>query len=86
MNMLLCVRRTTIVLDEALYKALRRKAAESSTTLKALISDALRTALREPVKKKEGYRFNFPTARGGLQPGVDLNNWAALRDLMDGIR
>ena len=85
--MLLCVRRTTIVLEDALYKALRKKAAENGATFKALVSDAIRASLKEPEKKEGAYKFHLTTTRGeGLQPGVDMNNWQALRDLMDGIR
>ncbi len=86
MNMLLCVRRTTIVLEDTLYKALRKKAAETGATFKALVSDAIRASLKEPAKKEGAYTFHLTTTRGeGLQPGVNLDSRQALYDFMDGI-
>lgn len=81
--MLLCVRRTTIVLDDGVYKDLRRKAAESGVTMKAFINQALRDALRGAVPQKTGYKFVWKTHRGQIQPGVNLDNWNELEDYMN---
>lgn len=78
------VRRTTIMLDHWVYRNLRRKAAESGTTMKAFVNQVLRDALREAATPKSGYRFVWKTERGQIQPGVNLDNWNALEDLMDG--
>ena len=84
--MLMCVRRTTIVLDDGLYRDLRRKAVESGTSMKAIVNNILRDGLRSPGQFKTGYKFDWPSHGGGLQPGVDIDNWNSLEDLMDGIK
>jgi Bacterial antitoxin of type II TA system, VapB len=78
--------RTTIRLDDDLLAAAKRRAAERGTTLTAVIEDALRESLarRAPTKRA---RIELPRFCGeGVQPGVDLDDSAALRDLMDGLR
>ncbi|HEU0304940.1 MAG TPA: CopG family transcriptional regulator [Gaiellaceae bacterium] len=76
--------RTTIRLDDDLLARAKRTAAERGTTLTALIEDALRRALAQgPASHPD--RPPLPTFRGdGLQPGVDLDDTAALLDVMDG--
>lgn len=75
--------RTTIRLDDNLLARAKRAALERGTTLTALVEDALRRALApEPTQLER--RRPLPTFRGdGLQPGVDLDDTAALLDLMD---
>jgi hypothetical protein len=60
-------------------------AARNGISLTRLIENDLREVLarRRPVRVRE--RVILPTYRGGgLQPGVDLEDTAALLDLMDG--
>jgi Arc/MetJ family transcription regulator len=76
--------RTTIRLDDDLLARAKRAAVERGTTLTALIEDALRRALA-PAAPPPRRRLSLPTFRGdGLQPGVDLDDTAALLDVMDG--
>ncbi|MGZ5214389.1 MAG: hypothetical protein ACXWEG_02375 [Actinomycetota bacterium] len=52
-----------------------------------MIEDALRETLarRHVLPTDEGEPVSFPTFRGdGLMPGVDLDDSAALLDLMEG--
>jgi len=79
--------RTTIDVDDALLAAAKRLALESGTTLTAVIEDALRERLaRRRLGGTADDGFRLPVFSGhGLQPGVDLDNSAALRDLMDGL-
>ena len=84
--MLMCVKRTTIVLDDGLYRDLRRKAAESGTSMKAMVNHILRDALRASAQPKTGYKFEWKSEGGGLQPGVNLDDWNSLEDLMGGMR
>lgn len=77
--------RTTVRLPEDLMRQAKRLAAETDRTLTQLIEDALRASLAQsharPVGEK---RFRLPTFGGsGLAPGVDLDDTAALLDLMD---
>jgi len=77
--------RTTIRLDEKLLKEAKRQAAESGMTLTAIIEDSLRerlarrkgaAATREPI--------HLHTAgKGGVRPGVDLDDSATLIDVME---
>jgi hypothetical protein len=76
--------RTTIRLDDELLKDAKRRAAETGRTLTALIEDALRQALGRRDETPAG-RVRLPVGRRGskLQPGVDLDDSAALLDLME---
>jgi hypothetical protein len=75
--------RTTIRLDPRLLAEAKKRAAEGGRTLTAVIEDALRESLarqratpRRPVK--------LVTFKGdGLQPGVDLDDTAALLDRLE---
>ncbi len=76
--------RTTIRMDDDLLRQAKEHAARTGTTLTRVIEDAVRQMLarrrvnqvREPVR--------LPTFCGeGLQPGVDLDDTAALVELMD---
>jgi hypothetical protein len=76
--------RTTINLDDHLLADARVLARETGKTLTAIIEDALRERLarRSVAGRLEPTRL--PTVGGnGLLPGVDLDDSAALRDLMD---
>lgn len=83
--MLRCMR-TTIRLDDDLLAAAKRRANEHGTTLTQVIEDALREALaREPAVPEEW--VSLPSVHDAkLRPGVDLDDSAGLRDLMDGLR
>ena len=76
--------RTTIRMDDDLLRRAKEHAARTGTTLTRVIEDAVRQLLarrrvnqvREPVR--------LPTFCGeGLQPGIDLDDTAALVELMD---
>jgi hypothetical protein len=63
--------RTTIQIDDALYRELKAEAARGGRTISHLIEDAVRAALAQS------------RGIGGLMPGVNLTTNAALRDVMD---
>jgi hypothetical protein len=76
--------RTTIILPDDLLNAAKQAASARGTTLTAVIADALRAALAEPESGHTATSFQVPTFNGdGLRPGVDLDDTAALIDLMD---
>jgi Arc/MetJ family transcription regulator len=76
--------RTTIRLDEQLLAEAKQFATRTGRTLTAVIEDALRQALVDAKRSRKSASGRIPTFRGnGLQPGVDLDDTAALLDLMD---
>ncbi len=76
--------RTTVRLDDSTLGELKRLAAKKGTTLTAMLEKAVREMLtreRQPNKKR---RVRLPTFKGhGLQAGVDLDDAAALLELME---
>ncbi len=80
---LLCMR-TTIRVDDALLRQAKAAAAASGRSLNDLIVDAIRAALGGRASASRAAE-PLPTYKGrGLHPGVDLDDSAALADLMDG--
>lgn len=78
--------RTTIRLDDDLLREAKAYAAATDRTLARLIEDALREALARREARPPRPRIRLCTVGGeGLQPGIDLDNSAALWDLMDGL-
>ena len=77
--------RTTVRLNDQLLAQAKRVAVESGRSLTAVIEDALReTILRERAPAAQKVRIKLPVHHGsGLRPGVDLENSAALLDLME---
>jgi hypothetical protein len=81
--MLRCVR-TTINLDSHLLADAKLYARQSGKTLTAVIEDALRERLARRGIAARPEPTRLTTVDGnGLLPGVDLDDSAALRDLMD---
>ena len=75
--------RTTIRIDDELYREVKAKAARSGRTVAAVLEDAVRRGLNpteEPTRRLYAVK---PTGRGGLRSGVDLSSNAALAEVMD---
>ena len=84
--MLWCVR-TTIRLDDRLLRELKKHAATRGRTLTSVIEDAVRQFLTRTVagdRRPKAPPFRVITFKGRLRPGVDLDDSAALLDLMEG--
>ncbi len=76
--------RTTIHLPDDLLVSAKRAAADSNRTLTALIEEALRASLSKR-RSRPRVRVDLPTfGEGGPRPGVDLDDSAALLDLLEG--
>ena len=74
--------RTTIRIDDELYRTVREQAARSGRTVGEIIEDAVRQALQRPAATRPPEPL--PTFRGsGVMPGIDLTSNAALREAMD---
>ncbi|MEV6943413.1 DUF2191 domain-containing protein [Streptomyces sp. NPDC051172] len=77
--------RTTVDLPEDLIQQAKLRAARRRVTVSAVIEDALRASFARDVAAAQNI-VNLPTyGAGGVRPGVDLDNNAALLDLMDGL-
>ncbi len=76
--------RTTIRMDDELLRRAKAHAARTGTTLTRLIEDAVRHLLSRRRVSKVREPVCLPTFSGeGVQPGVDLDDTAALVELMD---
>jgi hypothetical protein len=84
MGMLFCMR-TTLNLDDELLVGAKELAARNRTTLTAVIEDALRDKLNEADRGEQLPPIDLPVSRmgGGARPGVDLDDAAALLDLLE---
>jgi hypothetical protein len=76
--------RTTIRLDDDLLREAKRVASETDRTLTELVEDALRETLARRRSAARRKPVELPTFKGGvLLPGVDLDDSAALLELME---
>jgi hypothetical protein len=75
--------RTTVRLDDDLYREVKARAAREGRTVASVLEDAVRVGMRRPADA-EAKRFVPPTfGSGGLMPGVDLSDNSALSDFLD---
>ncbi len=73
---------TTIQLDDDLHVTVKRLAAERGRTMRAIVNDVLREALTRQLLTRR-LRIGLPVFHGtGVLPGVDLENSAALLEIM----
>ena len=76
--------RTTIRIDEELLKQAKQLAIRTGRSLTAVIEDALRETISRESKPSKQERVHLMTVGGkGLLPGVDLDDSAALLDVME---
>ena len=78
--------RTTIDIDDAVMRKLKRVAADAGMSLRAVVEDALRSELsRRSFHAEASEKQQVITFRGkGTLRSVDLDNNADLLDLMEG--
>lgn len=77
--------RTTVRLDPHLMAEARKFARDTGRTLTRLIEEALREKIAQRAQPQSRVRIRLPTdGSGGLLPGVDLDDSAALLDRMEG--
>lgn len=76
--------RTTVRLDERLLREAKLVAARERRTLTAVIDDALRQFLaRRSAPRRRAPVEPITFGSGGLRPGVDLDDTAALIELLE---
>ncbi len=75
--------RTTVRIQDDLYRRAKSRAASSGRSVGEFIEDAVRDAL-EARPERTGDLPALPVfGGGGLMPGVNLDSYASLLDLMD---
>ncbi|MGI8974750.1 MAG: type II toxin-antitoxin system VapB family antitoxin [Gaiella sp.] len=75
--------RTTVRLDDSLLVEAKALGARTGRTLTKVIEDALRETLARRSSLEARVEIPVYHGTGGLRPGVDLDNSAALLDLME---
>jgi plasmid stability protein len=76
------MRRTTLVIDDGVFRQLKKKAAEEGRTFQAMANDLLRQALAQPERRD--YRLILQGWKAEQQPGVNICDRDKLFELMDG--
>jgi hypothetical protein len=76
--------RTTVDVSDELLRAAKERAARSGQTLGQVVEDALRVSFQRSEAAAARGPVALPSfGGGGLQPGVDLDDGAALLELME---
>jgi hypothetical protein len=79
--------RTTVRLDPHLLAEAKKKAAATGKTLTAVIEEALQESFSRRAEPRQRKKIVIPTFRGqGLQPGVNLDDSAAVLEMMESNR
>ena len=76
--------RTTLNLDEAIVRALKREALESGRTMTQVIEDSLRETLSRKKQYGKSFQLKMVTVKGKKRPGVDLTDRRSFYDIMEG--
>ncbi|MGP4016321.1 ribbon-helix-helix domain-containing protein [Saccharopolyspora sp. 5N708] len=74
--------RTTITVDLDLLEEIKRRALDLHSTVSEFFQDSARERLSRIHEKAKPFRLT-PVDTGGYQPGVDVNDNAALLDIME---
>ncbi len=76
--------RTTIRIDDELYRSVKARAATSGRTIAAVLDDAIRLGLNPPHLRAPVATFTIrATGSDGLLPGIDLTSNASVREVLD---
>jgi hypothetical protein len=80
--------RTTVRLDEGLLMKAKQEARKRGETLTSLLERGLRLAIAGSHQRASSAQAPLPTSRakGGLRPGINLDDTSALLDHLDGVR
>ena len=72
-------------MNDQLFRAVKRQAAQDGVTMKAILEAALRRYI-QPSTPRPRYKLQWRAERGVLQPGVVIEDRNILYDVMDDIR
>ena len=73
--------RTTVTLDDSLYRRAKIKAVQEGKTFSALVAEAVAEKVDDPGEKD--FKFIVSGNKGGLAPGFSLERMAELLDYLD---
>lgn len=82
-NMFLCMKRTTLTIEDDLFVQLKKRAASQGRSMGSLVNDLLRQAIASQSRRKS-FRLELDGWDAELQPGVDILDRDKLFDLMNG--
>lgn len=74
--------KTTIDISDELLIAAKKRAAEERTSLKAVIERGLRVELKRRKAVTARPRIRWVTVDGGVAPGLDVSDRAAMHDYL----
>lgn len=74
--------RTTLVIDDNLFRAVKKKAAEEGRTFQEVANDLIRQALA--MRKRSPFELKLTGWKANELPGVDILDRDKLFDLMNG--
>jgi ribbon-helix-helix CopG family protein len=77
--------RTTVRLPPGLMAQVKKLARDTGRSMTQVIEDALRVAVARTGPARAKTATIVTVSGGGLQPGIDLDDTAALLDRMDGL-
>jgi hypothetical protein len=75
--------RTTVRLDDDLYREVKARAANEGRTVASVLEDAVRVGMSRPTHAQPTPFVNKASGHGGLLPGVDLSDNSSLSELLD---
>ena len=76
--------RTTLMIDDAILREIKKRAAAEGRTAQAVANDLLRQALGASGKARKGFTLKLKGWRATEQPGVDVLDRDKLFDVMNG--
>ncbi|MGV9803533.1 ribbon-helix-helix protein, CopG family [Mycobacterium sp. NPDC003449] len=75
--------RTTIRIDDDLYREVKARAARSGRTVAAVLEDAVRRGLDPDAHHARPPYTVRPLGAGGLRPGIDISFNSTVAEAMD---
>ena len=75
--------RTTLTLDEDVYRKLESESRRTGRSFKEVVNDHLRRSFAVSKESKQKPPFRVKARDMGLRPGVDLSNIQELLDQLD---
>ena len=73
--------RTTLDLQDALFREAKARAAERGQSLTSLVEEAVSQYLARPAPTRSAFKWKLVTSPGGLPSGLDV----ADRDALEGF-